>query len=104
MDKQPQSRAPLIIAIVLLLLLLYVGSYLVLVTPSGYTITTGYLGKIRWPKHYRVANRGVKRLSGPWSSLIARCDQVPGPIICSKYLLRNADEIPSRFAMTKQRR
>jgi hypothetical protein len=35
MDKQPQSRAPLIIAIVLLLLpVLYVGSYLALVRPN----------------------------------------------------------------------
>jgi hypothetical protein len=33
MDSQAQSRAPLFIAIVLLLLTLYVGSYLALVVP-----------------------------------------------------------------------
>jgi hypothetical protein len=35
MDKQPQSRAPLIVAIVLLLLLPYVASYLAMVVPGG---------------------------------------------------------------------
>lgn len=69
MDKQPQSRAPLSIAIVLLLLLLYVGSYLVLVTPSGYTITTGYVGKIRWPKHYRVAESWCEKAFWPLEQL-----------------------------------
>jgi hypothetical protein len=39
MDRQPQSRAPLIIAIVLLLLpVLYVGSYLALVVPEGISL------------------------------------------------------------------
>lgn len=36
MDKQPQSRAPVIVAIVLLLLpVMYVGSYLAMVVPAG---------------------------------------------------------------------
>lgn len=35
MDKQPQSRAPLIIAILLLLLPVYVASYLAIVIPGG---------------------------------------------------------------------
>lgn len=35
MEKQSQSRGPLIVAVVLLLLMLYVGSYLALVVPRG---------------------------------------------------------------------
>ena len=51
MYKQPQSRAPLIVAIVLLLLpVLYVGSYLAMVTPGG-----GSVSDIRWPAHYRYS-------------------------------------------------
>lgn len=45
MDKQPQSRAPLIVAIVLLVLpMLYVGSYLALVNPEF-----GYPGRTTVP-------------------------------------------------------
>ena len=57
MDKPAQSRAPLIVAIVLLVLpVLYVGSYLALVVPGGRVIfyavgpntSRGELVRYRW--------------------------------------------------------
>jgi hypothetical protein len=60
MDKQHQSRAPLIVAIVLLLLpLLYVGSYLATVTPWNGAITTP-TGEV-YPIHY------VSRIAPPYA-------------------------------------
>jgi hypothetical protein len=57
----PQSRAPLIVAIVLLLLpLLYVGSYLALVVPGGPMSTSGL--KLKWPEVYRFGS--------PWTDCI----------------------------------
>lgn len=45
MNEQPHSRAPLIFAIALLLLpLLYVGSYFVLVLPQGKLLSTPVIG------------------------------------------------------------
>jgi hypothetical protein len=58
MDKQLQSRAPLIIAMVLLLLpVLYVGSYLALVLPPP-SISTPYNEILarRW-SNYRAGGR-----------------------------------------------
>jgi hypothetical protein len=52
-----QSRAPLIIAIVLLLLpLLYVGSYFAMVVPDGIFIGTIKVDYVRQPviSHYRT--------------------------------------------------
>jgi hypothetical protein len=49
MDKQPQSRAPLIVAVVLLLLpVLYVGSYLALVVPCGIPINDPFGPRTHW--------------------------------------------------------
>jgi hypothetical protein len=57
MDKQPQSRAPLIIAIVLLILpLLYVGSYLAMVTPSRNVVDHSPQGPLIILQDYRYAD------------------------------------------------
>jgi hypothetical protein len=57
MDKQTQSRAPLIVAIVLLLLpVLYVGSYLALVQPRGrmYVEDPGLRSVPLYRSNYRI--------------------------------------------------
>lgn len=57
MDKQPKSHAPLIVSIVLLVLpMLYVGSYLALVVPGSVLVpVTGRIGKsgflVRWYRY-----------------------------------------------------
>ena len=59
MDKQHYSRAPLIVAIVLLFLpVLYVGSYLVLVDPGDFdkAIDRGLEGR---SMHYRMGGRWI---------------------------------------------
>ncbi|WP_425618040.1 hypothetical protein NA78x_001733 [Anatilimnocola sp. NA78] len=58
------SRAPLIVAVVLLLLLvLYVGSYLALVVPGGFYRTHSGRGY-----HYRTFD--YCRLGGEWSNRV----------------------------------
>ncbi len=59
-----ESRAPLIVAIVLLLLpVLYVGSYLALVVPGGVKrpIPTGVTARLSWDRY---------RIGGNWSVII----------------------------------
>ena len=60
------NRLPLIVAIVLLLLpVLYLGSYFALVTPSGSEIVHGYVGAMRYPKPYRLAASWCERIFWP---------------------------------------
>ncbi len=57
MDKPPQSRAPVILAIVLLLLpVLYVGSYFALVVPRGRVVWHGS-GTRMYLCNYRIDNQ-----------------------------------------------
>jgi hypothetical protein len=64
MDKQAQSRAPLIVAVVLLLLpVLYVGSYLVLVMPAGRATSAGYLLIGDEMQNWQISNY---RFDGKW--------------------------------------
>jgi hypothetical protein len=72
MDKQPQSRAPLIIAIVLLLLpVLYVGSYFAMVVPGGRYVLREpdknefVFGHLQQKVHYRVAHEVAARIFWP---------------------------------------
>ena len=66
MYKQPQSRAPLIVAIVLFLLALYVGSYFALVVPKGiYTSQFIGGGSILLVDHYRWQNQWCERIFWP---------------------------------------
>jgi hypothetical protein len=55
MDKQTQSRAPLIVAILLLLPVLYVGSYAVAVLPKGHLVISHVTtnGAFATREHYR---------------------------------------------------
>ncbi|QDU25719.1 hypothetical protein ETAA8_07890 [Anatilimnocola aggregata] len=49
------NRAPLIVTIALLLMpVLYVGSYFALVTPGEYQQLID--GSMHWPRHYRLGN------------------------------------------------
>jgi hypothetical protein len=58
MDQQPQSRAPLIIAAMLLLLpVLYAGSYFALVVPGGFPRDRG--------QHYRIDRKGLEQVFWP---------------------------------------
>jgi hypothetical protein len=68
MDKQPQSRAPLIIAVVLLILpVLYVGSYFALVVPRGITIQfDAPIGALNLRiVHYRLAGTTASGIFWP---------------------------------------
>jgi hypothetical protein len=75
MDKQPQSRVPLSIAIVVLLLpMRYVGSYLVLVLPRGRYVervpdkNEFVLGPLQQKVHYRVVHQHAARFFWPPSA------------------------------------
>ena len=62
MEKQPQPRAPRIVAVVLLLLLvLYVGSYLALVMPEGIVLKGGE-SRVA---HYRFEDRTAAAIFWP---------------------------------------
>jgi hypothetical protein len=79
MDKQPQSRAPVIVAIVLLLLpVLYVGSYFALVMPKGVRIfgelppiplvefgTWNAVQRPSYREHYRLGGKVSARIFWP---------------------------------------
>jgi len=64
--------APIVAAVRLLLPVLYVGSYLALVTPSGYTLNRGYLGTISYPKHYRFAEPWCEKVFWPMEQIDRR--------------------------------
>jgi hypothetical protein len=67
MDKHSQSRAPVILAsVVLLLPLLYVGSYFALVVPSGRTVSVVRGTRQQWEfSHYRFGRLTPARVYWP---------------------------------------
>lgn len=75
MDKQPPSRAPLLIATVVLLLpVLYVGSYLALVAPEGIERERVVREPVAYPlgslQEYSERYLGHYRVAGDWPGVL----------------------------------
>jgi hypothetical protein len=66
------KRPAPIIAAVLLLLLMYVGSFLALVTPGGYTKTISGVTTTISPQSYRWGEPGIARFFWPLEQIDRR--------------------------------
>jgi hypothetical protein len=77
MAERRWNPGPIIAAVLLLLPVLYVGSYLALVTPGGYTKTISGVTTTISPQSYRWGEPGIARFFWPLEKIDRRLR--PGP-------------------------
>ncbi|WP_254508203.1 hypothetical protein [Anatilimnocola floriformis] len=84
-----ESRAPLIVAIVLLLLpVLYVGSYFALVVPGGTPLAGSTGGGITFIEHYRWQSEFCSRLFWPLEQIDRKVRPIAWEVPLLKLSLR----------------